>query len=255
MNWYTPASSADADGGRRGQSSTAPLRVRTRSPAGERPAPARTARRLFEARSTRADACGAIVSIVAWLADRDFSVIDAVWTGSSRRDCLPNGGPRGRRRAGLIKAKFAHSCTASPATDRGGRCPYRSCAILLVPLLIPAVPSGPQKNNADPVFRRFPARRLLPALAVCSACARETRSGRPSLVTSRDLVAPASSSRGRSLLLALGSALAIPIVRRSASFSSSSGARPADYSVLFSRPYMLPLFLRTIGGLRPLASC
>src|SRR6266436_6631105 len=108
-------------------------------------APARTRARLFDGPFNTALTLVSIVIIVAlaWPTVK-FLFIDAVWTGSSRLDCLSE--TVGREVGAcwpFIKAKFAQFMYGFYPASQQWRVDvtYALGAILLVPLLIPRVPS------------------------------------------------------------------------------------------------------------------
>ena len=93
-----------------------------------------------------------------------FLLIDAVWTGTSRVDCLPE--TVGREVGAcwpFVRAKFTQFMYGFyPASEQWRvNLTYALGAILLVPLLIPRVPY--KAAQRDPVLRGLSGRRVLPA--------------------------------------------------------------------------------------------
>src|SRR5262249_58669743 len=96
-----------------------------------------------------------IIVALVWPAIR-FTLIDAVWTGSSRDDCLAE---KVGREVGacwpFIAAKFRQFMYGFYPIDQQwrGELTYAVGAILLVPLLIPPLP--PKKINSILFFLGF----------------------------------------------------------------------------------------------------
>src|SRR5262249_12153865 len=127
-------------------------------PAASAAATARTRARLFDGPFNTALTLVSIVIVVAlvWPTVK-FLFIDAVWTGSSRVDCLPE--TVGREVGAcwpFIKAKFTQFMYGFyPASEQWRvDVPYALGAILLVPLVIPRVPA--KGLNAVLFFGVFP---------------------------------------------------------------------------------------------------
>ena len=121
-------------------------------------APARTRARLFDGPFNTALTLVSIVIIVAlvWPTVK-FLFVDAVWTGSSRLDCLPE--TVGREVGAcwpFIKAKCIQFMYGFYPASQQWRVDvtYALGAILLVPLLIPGVPW--KGLNAILFFGDFP---------------------------------------------------------------------------------------------------
>ncbi|MBV8422783.1 MAG: amino acid ABC transporter permease, partial [Hyphomicrobiales bacterium] len=121
-------------------------------------APARTRARLFDGPFNTALTLVSILVIVAlvWPAVK-FLFVDAVWTGSSRLDCLPE--TVGREVGAcwpFIKAKFIQFMYGFYPASQQWRVDvtYALGAILLVALLIPGVPG--KGLNAILFFGVFP---------------------------------------------------------------------------------------------------
>jgi general L-amino acid transport system permease protein len=143
MNWYnaTPAGGAlmappQPSYVRRALRPAAPpRRARARLPGCDA--------RLFRGCSTRADAVSAAHRRALVWPTVKFMLIDAVWTGSSRVDCLPE--TLGREVGAcwpFIKAKFAQFMYGFYPAAQAWRVDltYAIGVVLLAPLLIPSIP-------------------------------------------------------------------------------------------------------------------
>jgi len=228
-----------------------PRRGRTRA-ARRRARPAAGRARAHGCSTARSTPRLTLVSIViivalAWPTVK-FLFVDAVWTGSSRLDCLSETvGREGRRLLAVHKGQVRpiHVRLLPGEPTVAGRCHLRARR----DPARPAAHSGrarPRGLNAILFFRRLPARRLLPARRRwCSGLPHvETRVWGGLLVTLVISFTGIIFSLPLGILLALGRRSQLPIVRHGpASFSSSSGAGVPLITVLFFATYMLPLFL------------
>jgi general L-amino acid transport system permease protein len=174
-----------------------------------------------------------------------FLVIDAVWTGSSRVDCLPE--TVGREVGAcwpFIKAKFAQFMYGFYPQSEQWRVnlTYALGAILLVPLLIPRVPY--KGLNAILFFVVFPvAGFVLLVGGVFGLPHVETRLWGGLLVTLVISFTGISLSLPLGVLLALGRRSELPIIRTLCIVFIEFWRGVPLITVLFFATYMLPFFL------------
>jgi general L-amino acid transport system permease protein len=176
-----------------------------------------------------------------------FLFIDAVWTGSSRLDCLPE--TVGREVGAcwpFVKAKFAQFMYGFYPESEQWRVnvTYALGAILLVPLLIPSAPF--KALNAVVFFAVFPiiAFFLLTG-GVLGLPHVETRLWGGLLVTSVISFTGIMFSLPLGVLLALGRRSEFPIVRTFCIVFIEFWRGVPLITVLFFATYMLPFFLPT----------
>ena len=209
-------------------------------------APGRTRARLFDGPFNTALTLVSIVIIVAlvWPTVK-FLFVDAVWTGSSRLDCLSE--TVGREVGAcwpFIKAKFAQFMYGFYPANQQWRVDvtYALGAILLVPLLIPGVPR--KGLNAIVFFGVFPlVAFFLLVGGVFGLPHVETRVWGGLLVTLVISFTGIIFSLPLGILLALGRRSQLPIVRTvSIIFIEFCRGVPL-ITVLFFATYMLPFFL------------
>ena len=209
-------------------------------------APARTRARLFDGPFNTALTLVSIVIIVAlaWPTVK-FLFIDAVWTGSSRLDCLSE--TVGREVGAcwpFIKAKFAQFMYGFYPASHQWRVDvtYALGAILLVPLLIPRVPS--KGLNAILFFGVFPlVAFFLLVGGVFGLPHVETRLWGGLLVTLVISFTGIIFSLPLGILLALGRRSQLPIVRTVSIIFIEFWRGVPLITVLFFATYMLPFFL------------
>jgi general L-amino acid transport system permease protein len=186
----------------------------------------------------------AILAALVWPATR-FLLIDAVWQGSSRADCLPEtvGRPVGACWP-FIAAKFNQFMYGFYPADQQWRVnlTYALGAILLAPLLIPSFPY--KAVNAVLFFGLFPAVGFFLLVGdVFGLPHVETRQWGGLLVTLVISFTGIIVSLPLGILLALGRRSELPLVRvLSVVFIEFWRGVPL-ITVLFFATYMLPLFL------------
>jgi general L-amino acid transport system permease protein len=186
-----------------------------------------------------------IVSLV-WPAVK-FLFIDAVWTGSSRVDCLPE--TVGREVGAcwpFVKAKFAQFMYGFYPESEQWRVnvTYALGAILLVPLLIPSAPF--KGLNALAFFGVFPVLAFfLLTGGVFGLPHVETRLWGGLLVTLVISFTGIILSLPLGILLALGRRSEFPIVRTFCIIFIEFWRGVPLITVLFFATYMLPFFLPT----------
>jgi general L-amino acid transport system permease protein len=186
-----------------------------------------------------------IVSLV-WPTVR-FLFIDAVWTGSSRLDCLPE--TVGREVGAcwpFVKAKFAQFMYGFYPESEQWRVnvAYALGAILLVPLLIPSAPF--KALNALAFFGVFPVLAFfLLTGGVFGLPHVETRLWGGLLVTLVISFTGIILSLPLGILLALGRRSEFPIVRTFCIIFIEFWRGVPLITVLFFATYMLPFFLPT----------
>ncbi len=185
-----------------------------------------------------------VIAALVWPTLR-FLLLDAVWTGSSRVDCLPEtvGRPVGACWP-FIAAKFAQFMYGFyPASEqwRVDLC-WALGAILLVPLLIPRVPH--KGLNAILFFGVFPvAAFVLLVGGVPGLPHVETRLWGGLLVTLVISFTGIICSLPLGILLALGRRSQLPIIRVLSVLFIEFWRGVPLITVLFFATYMLPLFL------------
>jgi general L-amino acid transport system permease protein len=183
-----------------------------------------------------------------------FLVIDAVWTGTSREECLAErvGRPVGACWP-FIRAKFTQLVYGFYPWDQHWRVDltFALGAALLVPLLIPRVPY--KVLNAVLFFGVFPVVAFVLLVGGIFGLQHvETRSWGGLLVTLVVAVTGIVFSLPLGILLALGRRSQLPIVRLLSVIFIEFWRGVPLITVLFFATYMLPLFLPntwTIDGL------
>ena len=174
-----------------------------------------------------------------------FLVVDAVWTGSSRVDCLPE--TVGREVGAcwpFIAAKFAQFMYGFYPESEQWRVnlTYALGVILLVPLLIPGVPH--KGLNAIVFFGVFPITGFVLLVGgVFGLPYVETRLWGGLLVTLVISFAGISLSLPLGVLLALGRRSELPIIRTLCIVFIEFWRGVPLITVLFFATYMLPFFL------------
>jgi general L-amino acid transport system permease protein len=209
-------------------------------------APAWTRARLFDGAFNTALTLVsvAIIAALAWPTLK-FLIIDAVWTGSSRADCLPE--TVGREVGAcwpFIKAKFTQFMYGFyPASEQWRvNVTYTLGVILLVPLLIPGVPW--KGLNAVLFFGVFPiVGFFLLVGGVFGLQHVETRLWGGLLVTLVISFTGIIFSLPLGILLALGRRSDLPLVRTSCVIFIEFWRGVPLITVLFFATYMLPFFL------------
>ena len=209
-------------------------------------APARTRARLFDGPFNTALTLVSIVIIVALVwPTMKFLFVDAVWTGSSRVDCLSE--TVGREVGAcwpFIKAKFAQFMYGFYPASQQWRVDvtYALGAILLVPLLIPGLPG--KGLNAILFFGVFPlVAFFLLVGGVFGLPHVETRLWGGLLVTLVISFTGIIFSLPLGILLALGRRSQLPIVRTVSIIFIEFWRGVPLITVLFFATYMLPLFM------------
>ena len=206
----------------------------------------RTRARLFDGPFNTALTLVSIVIVVAlvWPTVK-FLFIDAVWTGSSRIDCLQE--TVGREVGAcwpFIRAKFTQFMYGFyPASEQWRvDVTYALGAILLVPLLIPAAPS--KGLNAILFFGVFPVVAFFLLVGgVFGLPHVETRLWGGLLVTLVISFTGIMFSLPLGILLALGRRSQFPIIRTICVIFIEFWRGVPLITVLFFATYMLPLFL------------
>jgi general L-amino acid transport system permease protein len=185
-----------------------------------------------------------------------FLLIDAVWVGASRTDCLPEtlGRPVGACWP-FITARFAQFMYGFYPADQIWRVnlTYAIGAALLAPLLIPRVPH--KSLNAFLFFGAFPILAFVLLIGGTLGLPHvETRQWGGLLVTLVISFTGIIGSLPLGILLALGRRSSLPLVRvASVTFIEFWRGVPL-ITVLFFATYMLPLFLPENWDIDPLAS-
>jgi general L-amino acid transport system permease protein len=183
-----------------------------------------------------------------------FLIIDAVWTGTNREDCLAErvGRPVGACWP-FIRAKFTQLVYGFYPWDQHWRVDLTLAlgAALLVPLLIPRVPY--KTLNAILFFAVFPVVAFVLLVGgVFGLQHVETRAWGGLLVTLVVAVTGIVASLPLGILLALGRRSRLPVVRTFSVIFIEFWRGVPLITVLFFATYMLPLFLPntwTIDGL------
>jgi len=186
----------------------------------------------------------AIVVVLLWPAVR-FLLIDAVWDGASRVDCLPETVGRGVGACWpFIKAKLPQLMYGFYPEDERWRVDitYALGVMLLVPLLVPRMPG--KGLNALLFFAVFPiVGFFLLVGGVLGLAHVETRLWGGMLITLVISFTGIILSLPLGILLALGRRSQLPIVRTlSVTFIEIWRGVPL-ITVLFFATYMLPFFL------------
>ena len=195
-----------------------------------------------------------VIAALAWPAIK-FMLIDAVWDGSSRVDCLEE---TVKRPVGacwpFITAKFAQFMYGFYPADQVWRInlTYVIGLSLLVPLLIPRVPW--KTLNAILFFGVFPVVAFyLLVGGVFGLEHVETRLWGGLLVTLVITFAGIIGSVPLGIVLALGRRSSLPLVRWSCVVFIEFWRGVPLITVLFFATYMLPFFLPETWKLDPLA--
>jgi general L-amino acid transport system permease protein len=202
--------------------------------------------RLFDGvLSTALTILGAtVLALLAWPTVK-FLLIDAVWTGASRVDCLPE--TLGREVGAcwpFIRAKFAQFMYGFYPADDAWRVDltYAVGVALLVPLLIPSVPG--KRLNAILFFGVFPVLAFFLLVGgVLGLPHVETRLWGGLLVTLVISFVGIIGSLPLGILLALGRRSKLPIIRTLSVVFIEFWRGVPLITVLFFATYMLPLFL------------
>ena len=185
-----------------------------------------------------------IIAALVWPTVR-FLIIDAVWTGSSRVDCLSE--TLGREVGAcwpFIKVKFAQFMYGFYPASEAWRVDltYALGVILLAPLLIPRVPY--KGLNAILFFGLFPVVAFFLLVGGVFALPHvETRVWGGLLVTLVISFTGIIFSLPLGILLALGRRSELPIVRTLSVVFIEFWRGVPLITVLFFATYMLPLFL------------
>jgi general L-amino acid transport system permease protein len=185
-----------------------------------------------------------IAAMLVWPTVK-FLIVDAVWTGSSRVDCLPE--TLGREVGAcwpFIKAKFAQFMYGFYPASEAWRVDltYTVGVILLVPLLIPPAPY--KRLNAILFFGVFPvAGFFLLVGGVFGLPHVETRLWGGLLVTLVISFTGIILSLPLGILLALGRRSELPIIRTLSVVFIEFWRGVPLITVLFFATYMLPFFL------------
>jgi general L-amino acid transport system permease protein len=185
-----------------------------------------------------------IVAMLVWPTVK-FLIVDAVWTGSSRVDCLPE--TLGREVGAcwpFIKAKFAQFMYGFYPASEAWRVDltYTVGVMLLVPLLIPSAPY--KRLNAILFFGVFPvAGFFLLVGGIFGLPHVETRLWGGLLVTLVISFTGIILSLPLGILLALGRRSELPIIRTLSVVFIEFWRGVPLITVLFFATYMLPFFL------------
>jgi general L-amino acid transport system permease protein len=207
---------------------------------------ARTRTHLFDGvfNATLTAVSAVIAAMLVWPTVK-FLIVDAVWTGSSRVDCLPE--TLGREVGAcwpFIKAKFAQFMYGFYPASEAWRVDltYTVGVILLVPLLIPPAPY--KRLNAILFFGVFPvAGFFLLVGGVFGLPHVETRLWGGLLVTLVISFTGIILSLPLGILLALGRRSELPIIRTLSVVFIEFWRGVPLITVLFFATYMLPFFL------------
>jgi len=184
------------------------------------------------------------LALLAWPTVK-FLLIDAVWTGASRVDCLPE--TVGREVGAcwpFIKAKFGQFMYGFYPADESWRVDltYATGVALLAPLLIPSVPG--KRFNAILFFGVFPVVAFFLLVGgVLGLPHVETRLWGGLLVTLVISFVGIIGSLPLGILLALGRRSELPIIRTLSIVFIEFWRGVPLITVLFFATYMLPLFL------------
>jgi general L-amino acid transport system permease protein len=186
----------------------------------------------------------AILAALIWPALR-FLLVDAVWVGSSRADCLPEtvGHPVGACWP-FVAAKFDQFMYGFYPRDQQWRVNvvYALGAILLLPLLMPRLPY--KAANAIAFFGAFPVVAFFILVGGVFGLAHvETRLWGGLLVTLVISFTGIIGSLPLGILLALGRRSELPLVRGLSVVFIEFWRGVPLITVLFFATYMLPLFL------------
>jgi general L-amino acid transport system permease protein len=185
-----------------------------------------------------------IFALLAWPTVR-FLLIDAVWTGASRVDCLPE--TVGREVGAcwpFIRAKFAQFIYGFYPAEEAWRVDltYAIGVALLIPLLIPRAPA--KRLNAILFFGAFPVVGFFLLVGGAFGLAHvETRLWGGLLVTLVISFVGIILSLPLGIVLALGRRSELPIIRTLCVVFIEFWRGVPLITVLFFATYMLPLFL------------
>src|SRR5436190_18391291 len=185
-----------------------------------------------------------IIVLLVWPTVK-FLLIDAVWVGSSRSDCLPE--TVGREVGAcwpFVAAKFAQFMYGFYPESQHWRVDltYALCVLLLAPLLIPRVPY--KAINAILFFGVFPVVAFFLLVGgVFGLEYVETRRWGGLLVTLVISFTGIIASLPLGILLALGRRSALPVIRAVSIVFIEFWRGVPLITVLFFATYMLPLFL------------
>jgi general L-amino acid transport system permease protein len=185
-----------------------------------------------------------VIALLVWPTVK-FMLIDAVWTGSSRVDCLPE--TVGREVGAcwpFIKAKFAQFMYGFYPAAQAWRVDltYAIGVVLLAPLLIPSIPW--KGLNAVAFFVVYPVVGFVLLVGgVLGLEHVETRVWGGLLVTLVISFVGIVFSLPLGILLALGRRSDLPIIRTLSVVFIEFWRGVPLITVLFFATYMLPLFL------------
>jgi general L-amino acid transport system permease protein len=207
---------------------------------------ARTRARLFDGVfNTVLTIIGAIIIVALLWPTVRFLVVDAVWKGSSRVDCLPE--TLGREVGAcwpFIQAKFGQFMFGFYPDDERWRVnlTYALGVILLVPLLIPRVPY--KALNAILFFGVFPVVGFFLLVGDVPGLPHvETRLWGGFLITLVISFTGIICSLPLGILLALGRRSELPLIRTMSIVFIELWRGVPLITVLFFATYMLPYFL------------
>src|SRR5262245_54721393 len=207
---------------------------------------ARTRARLFDGPfNTTLTLVGIVIVVALVWPTVKFLLIDAVWTGSSRVDCLPE--TVGREVGAcwpFIKAKFAQFMYGFYPAREAWRVDltYAIGVVLLIPLLIPSVPW--KGLNAILFFGVYPVVGFFLLVGGVFGLEHvETRVWGGLLVTMVISFVGIVFSLPLGVLLALGRRSDLPIIRTLSVVFIEFWPGVPLITVLFFATYMLPLFL------------
>jgi general L-amino acid transport system permease protein len=185
-----------------------------------------------------------VLALVLWPTLR-FLIVDAVWTGTSRTDCLAE--TAGREVGAcwpFIAAKFSQFMYGFYPESQHWRVDltYALGALLLVPLLIPRIPY--KALNAIVFFGVFPVVAFFLLVGGVFGLEHvETRSWGGMLVTLVISFTGIIASLPLGVLLALGRRSELPVIRATSIVFIEFWRGVPLITVLFFATYMLPLFL------------
>jgi general L-amino acid transport system permease protein len=188
--------------------------------------------------------CVVIAAMLVWPAVK-FLIIDAVWSGASRVDCLPE--TLGREVGAcwpFVRAKFAQFMYGFYPASEAWRVDltYAVGVVLLMPLLIPSAPY--KRLNAILFFAVFPVAAFLLLVGDIFGLPHvETRLWGGLLVTLVISFVGIILSLPLGILLALGRRSELPIIRTLSVVFIEFWRGVPLITVLFFATYMLPFFL------------
>jgi general L-amino acid transport system permease protein len=185
-----------------------------------------------------------VIVALAWPTVR-FLLIDAVWHGTSRTDCLPDNTGRAVGACWpFITAKFGQFMYGFYPADQRWRVDltYALGVVLLVPLLIPRAPQ--KLLNAILFFAIYPIVGFVLLVGGVFGLAHvETRQWGGFLVTLVISFTGILASLPLGILLALGRRSELPVIRALSVVFIEFWRGVPLITVLFFATYMLPLFL------------